>query len=68
MAEHQAVAAAGSAFGTHDAKLLYHAGMIAAAVGDPTRARTLLTDALELDASFDPLAATRAREQLAALR
>ena len=56
------------AFGTHDAKLYYHAGMIAAALGDATRARTLLTNALALDASFDPLAATLAREQLAALR
>jgi len=56
------------AFGTHDAKLLYHAGMIAAALGDATRARTHLTDALALDPSFDPLAATLAREQLAALR
>ena len=26
------------AFGTRDAKLLYHAGMIAAALGDPTAA------------------------------
>ena len=54
------------AFGTHDAKLLYHAGMIAAARRrrDP-RPDARCTDALALDASFDPLAATLAREQLA---
>ena len=41
-----------SAFGTRDAKLLYHAGMIAAAVGDASRARTQLSDALALDAEL----------------
>lgn len=56
------------AFGTHDAKLLYHAGIIAAAVGDDSRARERLTEALKLDASFDPLAATVARAKLANLR
>lgn len=56
------------AFGTKDAKLLYHAGMIAAALGDDARARQDLTDALALDASFDPLAATLARAKLADLR
>ncbi len=52
------------AFGTRDAKLLYHAGMIKAALGDDTAARTLLTDALTLDDSFDPAAAARARATL----
>ena len=56
-----------SAFGTRDAKLLYHAGMIAAAVGDPGRARTQLSDALALDASFDPVGAQRARDTLSTL-
>jgi tetratricopeptide (TPR) repeat protein len=56
------------AFGTHDAKLLYHAGSIAAALGDGARARQLLTEALALDASFDPLAATLARATLEDLR
>ncbi len=54
-------------FGTRDAKLLYHAGMIAAAVGDPGRARTQLSDALALDASFDPMGAQRARDTLSTL-
>ena len=56
------------AFGTRDAKLLYHAGMIAAALGHDDRARTYLGDALALDPSFDPLQVRHARETLAALR
>jgi tetratricopeptide (TPR) repeat protein len=52
------------AFGTRDAKLLYHAGMIKAALGDDAAARTLLTDALSLDDSFDPAGAARARTTL----
>jgi tetratricopeptide (TPR) repeat protein len=56
------------AFGTKDAKLIYHAGMIAAALGDDATARQSLTDALALDASFDPLAATLAQAKLADLR
>ena len=55
-------------FGTKDAKLLYHAGMIAAALGDTGRARTSLQAALSLDPSFDPLQAQRARDTLAGLR
>ena len=55
------------AFGTKDAKLMYHAGMIAAALGDTSRARTQLTAALALDPTFDPLQAQRARETLAGL-
>jgi hypothetical protein len=56
------------AFGTRDAKLLYHAGMIALALGDGTRARELLNDALALDASFDPRAVSLARAALAGLK
>ena len=55
------------AFGINDAKVMYHAGMIAAALGDTNRARTLLQGALALDASFDPLQVQRARETLAGL-
>jgi tetratricopeptide (TPR) repeat protein len=55
------------AFGTRDAKLMYHAGMIAAALGDTSRARTSLQAALGLDPSFDPLQAQRARETLAGM-
>ncbi len=53
--------------GTHDALLSYHAGMIAHAVGDDARARTLLEGALSLNAGFDPLQAARARQVLAEL-
>ena len=56
------------AFGTHDAKLLYHAGMIAAALDDSARARALLGEALALDDSFDPAGAARARATLEAIR
>lgn len=52
------------AFGTRDAKLLFHAGMIKAALGDDAGARNLLTDALTLDDSFDPAGAARARATL----
>ena len=55
------------AFGTRDAKLYYHAGMIAAALGDVETARTDLRLALTLDPSFDPLQAGRARDVLAGL-
>ena len=55
------------AVGTRDARLLYHAGMIAAALDDGQRARRLLTSALALDATFDPLQVRRARETLAGL-
>lgn len=54
-------------FGTRDARILYHAGMIGLALGDTPRARTQLTAALALDPSFDALQATRAREALAGL-
>jgi len=56
------------AFGTRDAKLLYHAGMIKAALGDDASARTLLTGALKLDDSFDPVGAARARATLEGLQ
>ena len=56
------------AFGTRDARLIYHAGMIALARGDRDGARTQLKAALDLDASFDPLQVERARQALAGLR
>jgi tetratricopeptide (TPR) repeat protein len=55
------------AVGTKDAKILYHAGMIALALGDNVRARAQLTAALGLDPSFDALQAERARQALAGL-
>jgi tetratricopeptide (TPR) repeat protein len=55
------------AFGTKDAKLLYHAGMIALALGDRQTARTDLAAALDLDPGFDPLQASRVRQALESL-
>ena len=56
------------ALGTRDALFSYHAGMIAAGLGDTARARTLLAEALAINPGFDPLQASRARAALAALR
>lgn len=53
--------------GTRDARVLYHAGMAALAVGDAARARQHLADALAIDPTFDVLAAEQARAALATL-
>lgn len=53
--------------GTRDARLLYHAGMIALATNDSTSARDYLKRALALSPQFDPLQATKARQALSAL-
>lgn len=66
-AEADAVIQTALGFGTEDAKVLYHGGMIGLAMGDTARARTQLTAALDLDPSFDALQAERAREALAGL-
>jgi len=50
--------------GTRDARLLYHAGMIARAVGDEASARDYLQRALTLNPQFDPLQASIARKAL----
>ncbi|MDQ3439339.1 MAG: tetratricopeptide repeat protein [Planctomycetota bacterium] len=50
--------------GTKDARLLYHAGMIARAVGDRQQAREHLHAALALNPQFDPLQATLAVKAL----
>lgn len=67
-ADADAAMAKALSLGTRDAKLLYHAGMIAAAVGDTPRAQVFLQESLALDPSFDPLQAARARATLAGLR
>jgi tetratricopeptide (TPR) repeat protein len=54
--------------GTREPRLLYHAGMIAAALGDAARARPLLSEALARDVAFDPVQAARARAALEGLR
>jgi tetratricopeptide (TPR) repeat protein len=56
------------ALGTRDAGMLYHAGVVAAAVGDGERARGLLTEALAIRGALDPLSAGRAKAALEALR
>lgn len=53
--------------GTKDASLMYHAGVIAAAAGDPDAARRWLTSALETNPHFSPLYAPKAQEALTAL-
>ena len=55
------------ALGTRDALLDYHAGMIAAALGDTARARTSLSAALAISGALDPLSASRAEAELRTL-
>ncbi|HEX8180064.1 MAG TPA: tetratricopeptide repeat protein, partial [Pyrinomonadaceae bacterium] len=50
--------------GTRDAKLLYHAGLIARAAGDKTGAADYLKRALALNPQFDPLQASFAQRAL----
>jgi tetratricopeptide (TPR) repeat protein len=51
--------------GTEDARLFYHAGMIARAAGDRPAAREHLKRALALNPQFDPLQSQIARNALA---
>jgi tetratricopeptide (TPR) repeat protein len=51
--------------GTRDARIFYHAGMIARAAGDNLSARDYLQRALKLNPQFDPLQAAAARKALA---
>ncbi|MGI9088354.1 MAG: tetratricopeptide repeat protein [Chthoniobacterales bacterium] len=53
--------------GTQDARLFYHAGMIARAAGENAAAREFLQHALELNPHFDPLQSKLARETLEGL-
>lgn len=53
--------------GTQDARLFYHAGMIARAAGDTVTAKNDLQRALALSPQFDPLQAPIARQALAGL-
>ncbi len=50
--------------GTKDARLFYHAGMIAQAADDQTGAREYLKRALTLNPQFDPMQAAIARKAL----
>ncbi|MGH9768040.1 MAG: tetratricopeptide repeat protein [Blastocatellia bacterium] len=51
--------------GTQDARLFYHAGMIARAAGDKAMARDYLRRALKLNPQFDPRQAQVAKQALA---
>ena len=55
------------ALGTRDAMLFYHAGMIARARGDRSRAAHYLTQALEVNPYWDPIQPARARAVLDSL-
>ncbi|GAA3394786.1 tetratricopeptide repeat protein [Cryptosporangium minutisporangium] len=59
---------AATRLGTHDARLLYHRGMVERAAGLPADARRSLGRALALDPHFSPLGAPDARAALAGLR
>lgn len=50
--------------GTKDARLFYHAGMIARAAGDEREAREMLSRALKLSPQFDPRQSEIARRAL----
>jgi tetratricopeptide (TPR) repeat protein len=51
--------------GTQDAKLFYHAGMVARAAGDRATAQEYLRRALKLNPSFDPRQSQVAKQALA---
>ncbi len=67
LAEAQARMKEALRLGTKDARLYYHAGMIARRAGDATAARDYLRRALALSPQFDPLQAMLARRALDAL-
>jgi len=50
--------------GTRDARLFYHAGMVARAAGDEVAARDYLQRAIALNPQFDPLQARKAKAAL----
>ncbi len=64
LAEAQSAIKEALRLGTRDAKLLYHAGMIARAGGDHTAARDYLKRALALNPQFDPLQSVLAKNAL----
>jgi tetratricopeptide (TPR) repeat protein len=54
--------------GTRDARLFYHAGMIAHALGDRRRAESYLRNALAINSSFDVLQSKVAQRTLSSIR
>lgn len=67
LAEAQTLSTRALRMGTKDPRMLYHAGMIAKAAGDSTRARTLLAASLAANPHFDAIDAPLAAEALASL-
>ena len=67
VAEARAASDRALTFGIPDARVHYHAGMIAKAQGDDARAKHELRAALRLSPHFDPLQARRARAALSAV-
>ncbi|MEW6128616.1 MAG: tetratricopeptide repeat protein [Acidobacteriota bacterium] len=68
IAEAQSAIQAALNLGTRDARLFYHAGMIAKAAGDLAAARDFLNRALILNPEFDALQALQAKRALAEIR
>lgn len=64
LAEAGIAATKAASLGTRDATMKYHAGMIAAAVGDTVKAKALLTDAISISPHFDVRQAPIARTTL----
>jgi tetratricopeptide (TPR) repeat protein len=64
LAESQAAIKDALRLGTRDARLFYHAGMIARAAGEFGSARDYLARALKLNPQFDPIQAPRAATAL----
>jgi Flp pilus assembly protein TadD len=62
LAEAESAIHAALHLGTQDARLLYHAGMIAQAAGDGPHARDFLDRALRLSPRFDPMQARVAQQ------
>lgn len=54
--------------GTQDPLILYHAGIIAQALGQEEEAKRLLSRAIEINPAFDPVAASEARHAFDRLR
>ena len=65
--EAQAMSVRARRLNTPEARFLFHGGMIALARGDRAEARTLLTDAVQLNAHFGRLGVAEARRALATL-
>ena len=65
LAEAQAAIKEALRLGTQDARLLYHAGVIARAAGDRAAAGDYLRRALALNPQFDPLQVKFAQQALA---